>query len=170
MQDPNSNPYASPSATVADVATEGYELASLGLRLLGAIIDTLILLLLIVPLMFATGYINSIMSGVQPGFFEQLKMGAMGFGVFLLLQGYFLNATGQTIGKKILGTKIVTMDNEKPEIVKLILTRYAILHVINHIPFVGGLFGLVNVIFIFFGDQRQCLHDKFAGTKVVMAK
>jgi uncharacterized RDD family membrane protein YckC len=170
MQDQNSNPYASPNASVMDIPSEGPELASLGLRLAGAIIDGLIILLLIVPLMFATGFISDIMAGIKPDFLTNLKMGLMGFGVFLLLQAYFLNASGQTIGKKILGTKIVTMDNQKPEFIKLILMRYATIHAINQIPFVGGLFGLVDAIFIFFGDQRQCLHDKFAGTKVVMAK
>ncbi len=170
MQDQNSNPYASPNAPIADVRSEGPELASFLLRFLGALIDGLIMLMLIAPLMFATGYVSEIMAGKQPDFFDNLKMGTLGFVVFLLVQGYFLNATGQTIGKKILGTKIVTLDNEKPEFVKLILMRYLTIHAIGQIPFLGGIFGFVNAIFIFFGDQRQCLHDRFAGTKVVMTK
>lgn len=170
MQDQNSNPYASPNAPIADMSSDGPELASFGLRFLGALIDGLIMLMLIVPLMFATGFISDIMAGQQPDFLDNFKMGAMGFVVFLLVQGYFLNESGQTIGKKILGTKIVTLDNQKPEFVKLILLRYLTIHAIGQIPFVGGIFGFVNAIFIFFGDQRQCLHDRFAGTKVVMAK
>lgn len=170
MQDQNSNPYASPNASIVEMPSAGPELASFGLRFLGALIDGLIMLMLIVPLMFATGYIGDIMAGKQPGFLENLMMGAMGFVVFMLVQGYFLNATGQTIGKKILGTKIVTMDNQKPEFVKLILLRYLSIHAIGQIPIIGGIFGLVNAIFIFFGDQRQCLHDRFAGTKVIVAK
>lgn len=170
MQDQNSNPYASPNAAIVDIPSDGPELASFGLRLLGAIIDGLIMMMLIVPLMFATGYISDIMAGKQPDFLDNLKMGAMGFVVFLLVQGYFLNASGQTIGKKILGTKIVTLDNEKPEFVKLILMRYLTIHAISQIPVIGAIFGLVDAIFIFFGNQRQCLHDRFAGTKVIMAK
>ncbi|MEO6173104.1 MAG: RDD family protein [Arenimonas sp.] len=170
MQEQNSNPYASPNAPIADIAADGPELASFALRFFGAFIDGIIMLLLIVPLMFATGYVSNIMSGIQPGFLDNLKIGVMGFIVFLVVQGYFLNATGQTIGKKILGTKIVTLDNQKPEFVKLILMRYLSIHAISQIPFLGGIFGLVNAIFIFFGDKRQCLHDKFAGTIVVMAK
>lgn len=53
---------------------------------------------------------------------------------------------------------------------KLILMRYATIHAIGQIPILGAIFGFVNVLFIFIGDQRQCLHDKFAGTKVVVAK
>lgn len=170
MQDQNSNPYASPNAQVSDIPFEGPELASFGLRFLGALIDGLIMMLLLVPLMFATGYISDIMSGIQPGLLDNLKIALLGFVVFLVVQGYFLNASGQTIGKKILGTKIVTMDNEKPEFLKLILMRYVTIHAISQIPILGGIFALVNYIFIFFGDQRQCLHDKFAGTKVVMVK
>lgn len=170
MQEQNSNPYASPSAPIADIPSEGPELASLGIRLLGAIIDGLIMVMLMVPLMFATGYISEIMAGKQPGFLDNLKIGTLGFVIFLLVQGYFLNASGQTVGKKILGTKIVTLDNEKPEFVKLILMRYLTIHAIGQIPVIGGIFGFVNAIFIFFGDQRQCLHDRFAGTKVVLTK
>lgn len=170
MQDQNSNPYATPNAPVMDVPSEGPELASFGIRLLGAIIDSFILFLIMVPLMFATGYISDIMAGITPGFLDNLKIGVIGFIVFLSVQGYFLNASGQTIGKKILGTKIVTLDNQKPEFLKLILMRYATIHAIGQIPFVGGVFGFVNAIFIFMGDQRQCLHDKFAGTKVVVAR
>ena len=168
MQDQNSNPYASPNTPITEMPSDGPELASFALRFFGALIDGLIMLLLIVPLMFATGYISSIMAGVQPGLLDNLKIGAIGFVVFLLVQGYFLNASGQTIGKKILGTKIVTLDNEKPEFVKLILMRYLTIHAIGQIPVIGGIFGFVNAIFIFFGDQRQFLHDRFAGTKVVL--
>jgi len=170
MQEQNSNPYATHTAQVLDAPPEGPELASLGIRLLGAIIDGLILVVLIVPLLFATGYVSNMMSGIQPGFLDNLKISLMSFVVFLLVQGYFLNASGQTIGKKILGTKIVTMDNQKPEFVKLILLRYLSIQAISQIPILGTIFGFVNVIFIFFGDQRQCLHDKFAGTKVIVIK
>ena len=172
MQDKNSNPYATPDAPVMDVPSEGPELASFGIRLLGAIIDGILMMLLVFPLLFAFGFmsINDIMAGIQPTFVDNLKMGTIGFVVFLLVQGYFLNASGQTIGKKILGTKIVTLDNEKPEFVKLILMRYLTVHAIGQVPFIGGIFGFVNAIFIFFGDQRQCLHDRFAGTKVVLTK
>lgn len=167
MQDPNSNPYASPNASVMDIPSEGLELASFGLRFLGALIDGLIFMLLIIPMLFATGYMSDVMAGIQPDFLDNIKIGLLGFVIFLVIQGYFLNASGQTIGKKILGTKIVTMNNEKPEFLKLILMRYATVHAISQIPVLGGIFGMVNAIFIFFGDQRQCLHDKFAGTKVV---
>lgn len=113
MQDQNSNPYATPNAPVMDVPSEGPELASFGMRLLGAIIDGVLLMVLVFPLIFAVGFmsISDMMAGIQPTFIDNLKVGALGFVVFLLLQGYFLNASGQTIGKKILGTKIVTMDN-----------------------------------------------------------
>jgi uncharacterized RDD family membrane protein YckC len=172
MQDQNSNPYATPDAPVVDFPSAGPELASFGIRLLGAIIDGILMLLLVFPLLFALGFmnLNDMMAGIQPTFVDNLKAGALGFAVFLLLQGYFLNASGQTIGKKILGTKIVTMDNQKPEFVKLILLRYGTIQAISQIPILGAVFGFVNVLFIFFGDQRQCLHDKFAGTKVVVAK
>jgi uncharacterized RDD family membrane protein YckC len=174
MQDQNSNPYASPNATVVDTRPEQGqpELASFGLRLLGVIIDTVIMLMIMVPIMFATGFINidEMMKGIQPPLMSRIWMAFAGFGVFLLVQGYFLYTSGQTIGKKILGTRIVNADNEKPEFFKLIGLRYATVHFISQIPCLGAVFGIANALCIFMGDERKCLHDRFAGTKVIMDK
>jgi len=170
MQDQNSNPYASPNAPIIEHESQGPELASFAQRLLGAIVDGLIMLAILMPIMFVSGYFAAITSGVRPGFFDNLKWGVVGFVIFLVVQGYFLNANGQTIGKKVMGTRIVTLDNEKPEFIKLIALRYLSIQAISQIPILGAIFGLVNALFIFAGDQRQCLHDKFAGTKVIVDK
>lgn len=74
---------------------------------------------------------------------------------------------GQTFGKMIMKTKIVTLDGHKPSLLRLLLLRY--------IPFWtsdwfldnwSSAISLVNVLFIFRLDHR-CLHDHLAGTKVV---
>lgn len=170
MQDPNSNnPYSAPQSVVADYGQpEQIELAGRGMRLVGAIIDTIILMTLLVPIMFASGFMSMAMSGQQPGFGFQVGMTLVSFVVFVLVQGYFLNQSGQTIGKKLLGMKIVDVDGNKPDFVKLLAQRYGIMYVIQLIPVLGGLFGLVNVLFIF-REDRRCIHDLFAGTRVVVA-
>lgn len=172
MEDPNSNPYASPDAALVDVVPDGPELASFGLRLGGAFIDGTIAMLLVFPLLFALGYLNweDMKAGIQPDLATKLKGAAVGFISFLLIQSPFLKATGQTIGKKILGMRIVTLDNQKPEFFKLIFLRYGTQRVIGLVPILGPVFALANSISIFFGNERRCLHDRFAGTKVILAK
>ncbi len=44
--------------------------------------------------------------------------------------------------------------------------RYFLPTLISQVPFIGGIFGLVNALFIF-GAERRCLHDRLAGTRVV---
>jgi uncharacterized RDD family membrane protein YckC len=172
MEDPNLNPYASPNAEVVDIKTQDVELASFGMRFLGSLIDGVIMLIVIVPIMFLTGYINidDMMRGIQPSMYEQVKMAVIGFVVLVLLQGYFLYSSGQTIAKKILGTRIVTMQNEKPDFIKLLTMRYGLVHLINQVPIVNFVFSLANALCIFIGNDRRCIHDYFAGTKVIMDK
>jgi len=172
MENQDSNPYASPNAVLKDVVPDGPELASLGLRLGGAFIDGSIALMLLFQLLFATGYLDweNMKAGIQPDQATKLKTAVIGFVLFLLTQGFFLKATGQTIGKKILGMRIVTLDNEKPDFLKLVFLRYATVRVISLVPILGAVFGLANCIAIFIGSERRCLHDRFAGTKVILVK
>jgi uncharacterized RDD family membrane protein YckC len=172
MEDQNANPYASPTAEIVDIKTQDVELASFGMRFLGSLIDGVIMLIVIVPIMFLTGYINidDMMRGIQPSMYEQVKMAIIGFVVLVLLQGYFLYSSGQTIAKKILGTRIVTMQNEKPDFTKLLAMRYGLVHLINQVPIVNFVFSLANALCIFIGNDRRCIHDYFAGTKVIMDK
>ena len=167
MQD--NNPYSAPSAAVADIAPAGsQELAGRGLRLGAAIIDGLILLVILLPLMVMGGYFSGMMTGQQPGLGTQLMWGAMGFVLFVLIQGYPLSQSGQTWGKKALKMKIVDLEGRQPSLATLIGKRYLPVQLISAVPFVGGLFGLVNILFIF-RDDRRCIHDLIAGTRVVVA-
>ncbi len=170
MQDQNSNnPYSAPQSVVADINQSGeLELAGRGMRLVGAIIDGIILMILLVPIMFASGYMTMAMSGQQPGYGWQMGMTLVGFVCFVVVQGYFLNQSGQTIGKKLLGMRIVDADGNKPDFVKLIGQRYGITYAIQVIPIVGNIYSFVNVLFIFRQDRR-CIHDLIAGTRVVVA-
>lgn len=115
------NPYRAPDAVVADVAaaSEG-ELASLGERLGGAIIDGLISLAIVLPIMFATGYFQGAMSGNVPGFGTQLLYIAMGFAIFCLVQGYPLAQSGQTWGKRVMKTRIVGLNGAQQPVAALL--------------------------------------------------
>jgi uncharacterized RDD family membrane protein YckC len=47
--------------------------------------------------------------------------------------------------------------------------RAAIYALPTAIPFIGGLFALLNELWLLWDPRRQCLHDKAAGTIVVKA-
>ena len=85
----------------------------------------------------------------------------------LVIQIYLLSTCGQTLGKKLLGIRIVSFDDEtNPGFVKAFLLRVVVNGLIGAVPLVGGIYSLVDACFIFRDDQR-CIHDIIAGTKVV---
>ena len=98
-----------------------------------------------------------------------LIFGVFGMVVFVLLHGYLLHTNGQTIGKRLVGTRIVSVvDNQILPLGRLLALRMLPVWVASQIPLVGGLLGIIDVLFIFSKDRR-CVHDKIAGTKVINA-
>ncbi|HEY8962240.1 MAG TPA: RDD family protein [Luteolibacter sp.] len=161
------NPYAAPvtDPTVASPVDAPLHLATLGQRFGGALIDALINMAIIFPLSFAMGFYST-RAGHKLSLMETTGMGLAGFAIFLAIHWVFLNATGQTIGKKVAKTRIVTMDGRKPGMGDLAGKRYAFMNLIGIIPLAGSILSLVNILFIFRNDRR-CLHDLIAGTQVV---
>jgi len=169
------NPYAPPQAEVRDAPagpqTKG-TLATRTLRLAGAIVDSVASAVFVVPILDWTADI----SGELP----YGKLAAIGgFALFTAMQGYLLATRGQTIGKWLVGTRIVRADNDEvPTLARTLGLRYgalalglpsALLVLVvngNGIPYVLVVVGLIDIARIFRRDRR-CLHDLIAGTKVV---
>ena len=143
-------------------------LASLGKRLGGAMIDGVISMVIIVPIMLATGVLQRAFTGQGMTIEQQATFFIIGWVVFLALNGYLLLNRGQTIGKVVVKTKIVDLDGNLPKFGKLIVFRYLILGIVAQIPLLGSLAGIVNALFIF-GKERRCVHDHLAGTRVIDA-
>ena len=165
----NENVYAPPQAELEDQNNdEELPLASRWFRLWGALIDGIIGMAIGIPAMFMFGYWERAMNQ-EITLVETALMGVLGFVVFVVIHGYFLATQGQTIGKKLVGTRIVGFDsNNILPLWKVIFLRYLPLTVVSHIPVVGGLIAFVNYLFIF-GKNKRCVHDYIAGTKVVKA-
>ena len=160
------NPYAAPEADVT--VDEPFNLASRGARLGGAIVDGLLAAVVIWPTMYFVGYFDKAMQGTAT-LEDELALNALGFGAFLVINGYLLATRGQTIGKIAAGTRIVSIaDGRILPFHKVILLRYLPLWVIAYVPFIGPIVGLINPLFIF-REDRRCLHDHVAGTRVVNA-
>jgi uncharacterized RDD family membrane protein YckC len=88
------------------------------------------------------------------------------FIIFFLLHGFLLQQYGQTLGKRIMGIAIVTMDNQKPAFMLLIIQRYLSQWIIGMVPVIGIFLRLADIRAIFRPDKR-CIHDHIAKTKVV---
>jgi uncharacterized RDD family membrane protein YckC len=164
MQD--ENPYQAPQAALQDPAVHELVLADRGMRLAGAIIDGMLLALILLPMMAIGGYFDGVMRGEQPSLASQLGWGLGGIVLFVIVQGVPLARSGQTWAKKMLKMRIVDLDGHQPPFGKLIGLRYLPTQLISMVPVLGALFGLVDALFIF-GEERRCIHDLIAGTRVV---
>lgn len=166
----DSNPYLATAQDYVRDVGESTPLADRGTRLVAAIVDSVILIIVAIPVVLGIGFVIGAAMGdtFASNLVAQVLGSAAVIGIFLAVNGYFLNLNGQTVGKKITNIKIVNDDGTKPEFTHLILYRYGVTWLIGMIPFIGGLYGLVNVLAIF-RESRKCLHDDIAKTKVVKA-
>jgi uncharacterized RDD family membrane protein YckC len=90
-------------------------------------------------------------------------IGVISFGYDWLQHGLW----GQTIGKRVMGTKVVTADTRAPISGQAACGRAAVYALVPIVPSVGGLFALINEAWLLWDPRRQCLHDKAASTVVV---
>lgn len=164
------NPYASPQISGKDMMTGPGQLASLGDRFLGALIDGLIA----IPISFALGFALGIVLAMTPlkdnfigmQIVSNLMGFGMGIGIFLAIHGYLLSTRGQTVGKMVMKTQIVQDDGSPIPFGPLMLKRYLPIWIASAIPCLGLIYILVDVLMIF-RETRKCLHDDIAGTKVI---
>ncbi|MBL8386457.1 MAG: RDD family protein [Burkholderiales bacterium] len=161
------NPYAAPSAQVLVEGAGDAEPAARGQRLRAAIIDYLVF---VVPLAVVVGVASGLTASGRPG----LSVFGMvaGLATFLAIVGWnavLLARHGQTVGKKASGIRIVRNDGSDASFARLFFLRGAVNWLIASIPWVGGLYALVDTLFIFRADRR-CIHDLLADTRVVLAQ
>ncbi len=159
------NPYSAPEGEIRAQDPELNDLASRWTRLFAFIIDSIISLVITVPFMLYYGVWESAMQGQEMGMEITIMFTLLGVVGFMLFHGYLLKTKGQTIGKYILGIRIVSLDGELPEFGGLIAKRYVPVWLLQVLPALG-LLALVNVLLIFRSDKR-CIHDLIAGTKVI---
>jgi uncharacterized RDD family membrane protein YckC len=164
----NQNIYAPPLSELESSKDQklGHELASRWSRLGGSLIDSIISIVAIFPVMYFTGTWEQAMNGGIP-IFETVLLGIYGVLVFLALNGYLLAKHGQTIGKKITGTRIVSIhSNTILPLGNVLFLRYLPLTIASYIPVAGQFIVTIDSLFIF-RESKQCIHDQIASTKVV---
>jgi len=181
---------ASPFASTHPAAPAGPELADRGARLLARVIDWFIEMLCALPggIILGTEIVKVVIAasqGKEPEL-DQLDVPRLILGasvllgawlVLLAIQVWMLTTRGQTIGKRLLGIKVVKRDGTPAGFIGAWLMREALITVLGmvtgFIPFVGPI--LLRPAFhitdwcLIFRDDQSCLHDNLAGTKVVKA-
>ncbi len=161
-----------PAPDAAAPVASGMELASPWVRLGAVLLDSIIACLVLGPgfgLLAVAGAFAHPDTPNTPMLLAGAGTLCLGALVLLAVQLYLLVTRGQTLGKKLLGIRIVTFDTEEnPGFVKVFLVRAFINGLIGAVPILGGIYSLVDALFIFRSDHR-CIHDLLAGTKVVKA-
>jgi uncharacterized RDD family membrane protein YckC len=162
------NAYTPPQADLIEGVEQVDNLATRMQRFLASWVDGLIMMAVTIPVMYFTGGFEGISEGVKPGLVYTLAIAVLGLVVFVLINGKLLAEKGQTIGKKVLGIKIVDLEGALPDVQSNLVPRYAVYFLPGQVPVVGQLFAFVNILFIF-GKQKRCIHDLAGKTRVVVA-
>jgi len=165
------NPYQAPTAHVEDINdSEAYELAGRGTRLGAVIVDSLIfmipVLLILVPTFMLAGQAD--IEGLGVGGIIAIALGSIGVLALFVVNLVMLYRTGQTIGKRLLGVKIVRTDGTRAGLRRIFFLRMLVPGLIGNIPLAGPVFSIVDPLFIF-QESRRCVHDLIADTIVVVA-
>lgn len=172
------NPYAAPTAHVSDVvAGAQLELASRATRLGAFLLDNALMLGPLFVLLFYVGFTTASkrldQSKVVAGMSAMFAAVGLIFIVLVIVNLVFLYNSGQTIGKRWLGIKIVRLDGSRCGLARIIFLRSLPLGflggVLNRVvPPLGYVVTLADALFIF-RDDRRCVHDLIADTQVVKA-
>jgi uncharacterized RDD family membrane protein YckC len=161
--------------------TGGLQTASMGMRLLARIIDGLIVGC---PAGIVLGIVGAAMassaasSGTAPsaGFsiVTQLLYTVVIFGVYYAYEALMLGAKGQTLGKMMLGLKVVDAQTGQVGGFGPAAIRAAVLPLPGIVPCgIGALWNLVCALSPFFDSSsgmQQGFHDKAAKTRVISTK
>jgi uncharacterized RDD family membrane protein YckC len=167
------NPYAPPRAAVRDIADPGAAaaLAERGTRLGAAILDSIAFFSMVyAPFLafYLITFVSTSTSNVGVAAEKVLGIGMaaafVGFVIWCTITVRFIKQNGQSIGKKILGIKVVRRDGTAVSFARLFWLRNFVTWIISLVP----MFSIVDSLFIF-AESRQCLHDKIADTIVVVA-
>jgi uncharacterized RDD family membrane protein YckC len=177
MATESSNLYAPPKSEVKDLGgDEAIGLASRSARLGAVIVDSLIGFIWFTP-----AYVTNFAAIAQRSRGNPLAvwvnlaraggwfyLGVIGALAVLAIDLILLARNGQTIGKKLLGIKVVRVDGSPVSLFRVFFLRYVCNTFLTLIPLAGSLYSLVDCLMIF-SESRRMLHDRIADTIVIKA-
>lgn len=167
MSDSPDNNSQPPESPASGPQGGGNNIASRPKRFLAAMIDGVAGMALSSPVYQHYGVWEAMVKGTDLPNQVVIGLTLYSLVLFFVLHGFLLWRYGQTLGKRMTGLAIVTMDGKKPDFAPLILNRYLPQWVIGVMPGFGVLLALVDINYLFFNDQNRCVHDLLAKTKVI---
>ena len=164
---PTYNPYAAPVSRLEDFPTRVLMLATRWSRLGAYILDLLSFSILAIVAAIVLPSFSKAASGEIP----QAFMAIIGFGMLaiFIINTIFLYKYGQTIGKRLVGIKVVQIDGSRCELWRFFVLRYFVTGLLGAIPIIGPLVTWIIDPLMIFGEEQRCLHDLIANTIVVQA-
>jgi len=130
-----------------------HSLASRINRLLAALFDSLLFAPVLLLSLFKTASNVMLLTILSALWF---------LGIFIV-QIILLTKSGQTVGKKLMKIKIVKICSEENGGFR---SNVLLRGFVNALLFLIPFYPLIDLLFIF-SDDRRCLHDRIAGTKVI---
>ena len=97
-----------------------------------------------------------------------LGVGVLGLLAYAVLQWRGVSRSGQSIGKRVMGLRVVRVSGGRASVWTILLLRNGVPMIVSAVPILGPLFALANLAAGLRSDGR-CLHDHIAGTVVVRA-
>lgn len=164
------NPYAAPRADVSRRSSTSapVDLANRYARLAAQIIDIAIIGIVASAAIPLIPNVDK-ETGDASAVYTFLAVGGLLLLAYTVYNIYLLSTQGQTVGKKLMGIRIVRYDdNGTAGFVKAVLLRVFVNGLFGAFPGLGPIYALIDILFIFSDDSR-CLHDKLSGTHVVKA-
>ncbi len=146
-------------------ALHALPLASRGRRLAATAIDAVLVPSLTLVLVMVTGVVEDAEDYADSWWIVHVLL--LAIGSYLLLNGYTLWRSQQTLGKRAMGIAMVTTAGSPAAWWRLILIRapfFAFLFLLVVPPLT--LIPLIDHALVF-GKRRRCLHDRLAATEVV---
>jgi len=175
-QTTTNNPFQPPKASVSEVPSETQELASLGARLAAALLDNLAIPFVLYIPMILVGAPALVLAAFRG---QSMPEVTAAFGIaalvtlalvlaWLVITILWVARYGQTVGKRIIGIRVVRTNGEKAGIGRIFWLRNVVNALPTIIPIVRNFYWLVDALFVF-SQSRRCIHDMIADTKVVKA-
>ena len=142
------------------------ELASPWARLAAVIIDGLIYIAVVVAFAIIAALTLSSNQSDEEFPLAIILAAAVAVIIVLIIQMVLLGTRGQTIGKIALKIRIVdAQTGAHPGWPRLVLLRAIVNGILTGIPFLGGIYWIVDSLFVFRADHRT-IHDLYSGTRV----
>lgn len=129
--------------------------ASFGSRFVGLVADSIVLSVAVTP-----GIALAVATDGAIAVFGGVVLALIGFAIVTSLYARSVARSGQWLGNRVSGTRVVDARNGQPIDVAHAGTRFVVRHLLSVILLVG-------FVVAFFDPQRRAFHDRWAGSVVV---